>query len=70
MHHGVSKNNTPSFCYTPYRCSVCAPFVILQTSTRSSSSFKTVCSMSAVMVSMAVLIRTFSSRILAEIRGT
>ena len=26
-----------SFCYVPYRCSICAPFVILQTSTRISS---------------------------------
>ena len=23
-----------NFCYIPYRCSICAPFVILQTSTR------------------------------------
>jgi len=38
---------------------ICATFVILQTSTRYSSSFR----MSAVMVSMAVLIRTFSSGI-------
>jgi len=37
--------------------------VILQTSTWYSSSFQTVCSMSAVMVSMAILIRTFSSGI-------
>ena len=35
-------------------CSTCAPFVILQTSTRKSSSFQTVCSMSAVMVSILV----------------
>jgi hypothetical protein len=33
-------------------------------------SFKTVCSMSAVMVSMAVLIRTFSSGIIAGRGGT
>ena len=37
--------------------------MILQTSTRLSSSFQTVCIMSAVMVSVAVLIRTFSSGI-------
>ena len=48
------------FFYIPCRCSICAPFVILQTLTRQSSSFQTVRSMSAVMVSMAVLIRTFS----------
>jgi hypothetical protein len=35
------------FCYMPYRCSICAPFVIPRTSTRQSSSFQTVCSMSA-----------------------
>ena len=29
-----TQYNTPSFCYIPYRCSICAPFVILQTSTR------------------------------------
>jgi hypothetical protein len=28
------ENNTPRFGYIPYRCSICAPFVILQTSTR------------------------------------
>jgi hypothetical protein len=36
-----------SFCYTPYRRSICAQFVILQTTTRQSSSFQTVCSMTA-----------------------
>jgi hypothetical protein len=41
-------NRTPSFCDIPYMCSICAPFVILQTSTWKSSSFQTVCSMSAV----------------------
>ena len=54
----IQYNNTPSFCYTPYSCSICAPFVTLQTSTRQSSSFR----MSAVTVSMSVQIRTFSSR--------
>jgi hypothetical protein len=34
-------NRTTSFCYIPYRCFICAPFVILQTSTRYSSSFHT-----------------------------
>ena len=49
--------------YIPYRCSICAPFVILQTSTRYSSSFQTVCSMSAVMVTKAVLISIFSAHV-------
>ena len=31
--NGCMKNNTPSFCAVPYRCSICASFVILQTST-------------------------------------
>jgi len=30
-----------SFCYIPYRCSICEHFVILQTSTWKSSSFQT-----------------------------
>jgi len=58
-----NRTTLQSFCYIPYRCSICAPFVILQTSTLQSSSFQTVCSMSAMMVSMAVLIRTFRSGI-------
>ena len=29
-----NRTTLPSFCYIPYRCSICAPFVILQTSTR------------------------------------
>ena len=37
----ILYNKTPSFCYIPYRCSICAPFVILQTSTQQSSSFQT-----------------------------
>ena len=53
------------FLLLTYRCSIYAQFVTLQTSTRYFSSFQTVCSMSAVMVSMSVLIRTFSSGILA-----
>ena len=51
-----NRTTLPSFCDIPYRCSICAPFVILQTSTRKSSSFQTDCCMSAVMVSVAVLI--------------
>jgi len=35
-----NRTTLPSFCYIPYRCSICAPFVILQTSTRKSSSFQ------------------------------
>ena len=27
-----NRTTLPSFCYIPYRCSLCAPFVILQTS--------------------------------------
>ena len=45
------NRTTLQVCYIPYSCSICGPFVILQTSTRQSSSFQTVCSMSAVMVS-------------------
>ena len=29
-----NRTTLPSFCYIPYRCSICAPFVVLQTSTR------------------------------------
>ena len=28
-----NRKTLTSFCYIPYRCSICAPFVILQTST-------------------------------------
>ena len=28
------NRTTPQVCYKPYRCSICAPFVILQTSSR------------------------------------
>ena len=34
MHGPINISNTPSVCYVPYRCSIYAPFVILQTSTR------------------------------------
>jgi len=46
-----------------YRCSIYAHFVILQTSTREPISLQTIRILSAVMVSMAVLIRTFLSGI-------
>jgi len=42
------------FCAIPYRRSICAPFEILQTSTRKSSSFPTVCSRSACSLLTAV----------------
>ena len=29
-----NRTTLPSFCYIPYRCSIYAPFVILQTLTR------------------------------------
>jgi len=29
-----NRTTLQSLCYIPYRCSICAPFVILQTSTR------------------------------------
>ena len=32
MHGATTK--TPNFCYLPYSCPKCAPFVILQTSKR------------------------------------
>jgi hypothetical protein len=38
------NRTTLQFCYTPYSRSICASFVILQTATRQSSSFQTVCS--------------------------
>ena len=30
MYFFYLKNNTPRFSYIPYRCSICAPFGILQ----------------------------------------
>jgi len=55
MYFFFNRTTLEVFVTYPYRCCICAPFVILQTSTWWSSSFQTVCSMSAVMVSMAVL---------------
>jgi len=44
----------PSFCDIPYRCSICEPFAILQTSTWKPSSFQTICSTSACSLLTAV----------------
>ena len=33
MYFFIYYNNAPRFCYIPYRYSICAPFVILKTST-------------------------------------
>jgi len=54
MYFLFNRTTLPSFCDIPYRCSICAPFVILQTSTRKSSSFQTVCSVSACSLLTAV----------------